>query len=95
MQRELGNEVLIGATVSPCDSIGGSSGIDRKASNYEDAREKVKKLSQLTSAETYDADIAKYILGNLDLIYQGMIEDIDTKEKAAHISYKHVEQLDF
>ena len=31
----------------------------------------------------------------LDLVYQGMLEDIDTKEKAAHISYKDMEQLDF
>lgn len=30
-----------------------------------------------------------------DLVYQGIIEDIDTKEKAAHNSYKEVEQLDF
>ena len=44
---------------------------------------------------TYDADIGKYIPGMLDLIYQGMIEDIDTKEKAAHTSYKDMEQLDF
>ena len=33
--------------------------------------------------------------GLLDLVYQGMIEDIDTKEKAAHNSYKDMEQLDF
>lgn len=44
---------------------------------------------------TYNADIGKYIPGMLDLIYQGMIEDIDTKEKAAHTSYKDMEQLDF
>ena len=49
----------------------------------------------MISTGTYDADIAKYIPGLLDLIYQEMIEDIDTKEKAAHISYKDMEQLDF
>ena len=43
---------------------------------------------------TYNADIAKYIPGLLDLIYQGIIEDIDTKEKAAHISHKDMEQLE-
>ena len=43
---------------------------------------------------TYNADIAEYIPGLLDLIYQGIIEDIDTKEKAAHISYKDMEQLE-
>ena len=49
----------------------------------------------MISIEAYDADIAKYILGILEFIYQGMTEDIDTKEKAAHISYKEIEQLDF
>ena len=37
---------------------------------------------------TYDADI-----GTLDLTSEGMLED--RKEKAAHISYKDMEQLDF
>ena len=37
MQREIGNEVHIGATVSTFDSMGGSSAINRTASNYEDA----------------------------------------------------------
>ena len=31
----------------------------------------------------------------LELGFQGMIEDIDTKEKTAHPSYKDMEQLDF
>ena len=35
---------------------------------------------------TYNADIAEYIPGLLDLIYQGIIEDLATHEKAAHIS---------
>ena len=39
---------------------------------------------------TYDADI-----GTLDLTSEGKLEDIDWKEKAAHISYKDMEQLDF
>ena len=43
MQRKIGNKVHIGTTVSLCDSIGGSSAIDRTASNFEEAREKVKK----------------------------------------------------
>ena len=29
------------------------------------------------------------------MVYQGMLEDIDTNEKAAHSSYKDMEQLDF
>ena len=29
------------------------------------------------------------------MVYQGMLEDIDRKEKVAHSSYKDMEQLDF
>ena len=43
----------------------------------------------------YDADLAKYIPGLLDLAIQGMLDDIDTREKVAHLSYKVMEQLDF
>lgn len=43
MQREIGHEIHLGATVSPFDNVGGSSVIDRTTSNYNDAREKVKK----------------------------------------------------
>ena len=43
----------------------------------------------------YDADLAKYIPGLLYLAIQGMLDDIDTREKVAHPSYKDKEQLDF
>ena len=43
----------------------------------------------------YGADIAKYIPGMRELVYQGMLEDIDTKEQPAHISYKDMENLEF
>ena len=43
----------------------------------------------------YDADLAKYIPGLLELAFQGMLDDIDTREKVAHRSYKDVEQLEF
>ena len=95
MQREIGNEVHIGATATAFSSIGKSSAIDRTASNYEDPGEKVEKIRQLISTRTYDADIASYIPRNLDFVYQEMIEVIDIKEKTVHISYKDMEQLDF
>ena len=43
----------------------------------------------------FDADLAKYIPGLMDLAIQGMLDDIDTREKVAHPSYKDKEQLDF
>ena len=45
--------------------------------------------------ERYDEDIAKYITGFLQLKFQVMLEDIDTRENVAHPSYTDMEQLDF
>ena len=87
IRRKIGTEVEIGKTISAFESIGKSSVIDRSASVYTNAREEVQKIKQLISTGTYDADIAKYIPGTLDLVYQGMLEDIDTQKKASHISY--------
>ena len=44
MQRKIGNEVELGATVSPFDSIGPSSAIDRSTSNFLNVGEKVQKI---------------------------------------------------
>ena len=69
MQRKIRTEVALVKTVSPLDSIGPSSAIDRSTSNYLNTAEKVQKYRKLISTGTYDADIAKYIPGTLDLVY--------------------------
>ena len=89
MQRKIGTEVELGATVSPFDSIGASSAIDRSVSTFLNAREKVQNIRK-----NY-IDKIKYIPWMLDLVYQGMLEDIDTKKQTAYISYKDMENLDF
>ena len=43
MQREISDKVLLGNTVPPYEDAGRSSAIDRTASNYNDAKKKVKK----------------------------------------------------
>ena len=43
MQREIGEVVRLGSTVFPFDNIGLSSAIERTVSNYDDAKNKVKK----------------------------------------------------
>ena len=63
-------------------------------SNYNDAKEKLKKIRELISTGKYD-DIAKYIPGLLELMFQGMLEDIDAREKVPHSSYRDMEELDF
>ena len=59
MQRKIGTEVNIGKTVSPLDSIGASSAIDRTASNYLNADEKLQKVRKPTKTGRHDADIAR------------------------------------
>ena len=39
--------------------------------------------------------LQKYIPNLLELKFQGMLEDIDTREKFAHSSFSDIEQLDF
>ena len=90
-QREIGDKVFLGQTVSPFDDIGNSSTIDRAASNYTYAKEKLRKIRELVSTGKYDADIAKYIPGILEMKFQGMLEGIDTREKVAHPSYNDME----
>ena len=43
----------------------------------------------------YDANLVKYIPGLADLAIQGMLDDIDTREKVASPSYNDKEELDF
>ena len=95
MQRKIGTKIELVKTVSPFDSIGASSAIERTASNYLNAGEKVRKIRNLIEAGTYDADIARYIPGILELVFQSMLKDIDTKEQPAHSSYRDMENLDF
>ena len=95
MQREINDKLLLGNTVSPFNDAGRSSPIDGTASNYNDAREKVQKIRELISTGRYGGDITKYIPRLLEVKFQGMLEDIDTKEKTVHRSYTDMEQLDF
>ena len=81
MQRKIENEIHLEATFSPFENAGGSSAIVRTASNYNDAKEKVKKTRELIKTEKCDADVAKYIPGTFEMVYQGMLEDITTKER--------------
>ena len=79
MQKDISNRNNLGNTLNSID----------------DAKEKVQKIRDLINMGKYDADLAKYIPGLMDLAIQGMLDDIDTREKVAHPSYKDKEQLDF
>ena len=95
MQREISDRVFLGQTVSPYEDAGRSSAIDRTASNYNEAKENIKKMRELLSTGKYNEDIVRYILGILELKFQGMLEDIDIREKVTHSSNTDMEELDF
>ena len=91
---ERNDKNTLGDILNPINDARRSTAIDRTTSNYTDAQEKVKKNRDLINMQNYDADLAKYIPGLLDLAIQGMLDDIDTGEKVTHPSYKDKEQLD-
>ena len=95
MQREISDKNTLRDTLNPINDARCSTEIDRTTSNYNDAKEKVQKIRDLINMGKYDADLEKYIPGLMDLAIQGMLDDIDTREKVAHPSYKDKEQLDF
>ena len=95
MQREISDKNTLGDTLNPINDARRSTAIDRTnwyTSNYNDAKEKVQKIRDLINMGKYDADLAKYIPGLMDLEIQGMLDDTDTREKVANPSYKDKEQ---
>ena len=93
MQREIGAKVDIAPAF---ESVGHVPSIDKTASDFEKADTKVvKKLKRLVDTGEYDANIARYIPGTLELAYQGMLDNIKTIEQVAHPSFKDLETFDF
>ena len=95
MQWEISNDVKIGSSVMPFQSVGKSPAVDKTASDFDNANLKVKKIRRLIEWGIYNADIACYIPGMLDLVFQGMIEKIMTIEQPADTTYSDKEILDF
>ena len=69
MQRKISHDVSLRKTVFPFDSIGALSAIDWTASKFLYATENVQKIRTLIETGEYDADIAKYIPGTLELVF--------------------------
>ena len=95
MQGEISDDVHIGESVTPFRSVRKSRAIDKTASPFDNANLKVKKIRKLIERGIYDADIARYIPGTLDLVFQGMINKIKTIEQSADTTYKDKVTLDF
>ena len=67
MQREIRTQVDIGKNVSTFESVGDVPSIDKTASDFEKADTKVKTLKQLIDTGEYDANIARYVPGIIEL----------------------------
>ena len=87
MQRQISDKVFLGETLNPYNDARKSTVIDKTASNYNDAKEKVQNNRELIGTGRYDSILVKYISGLLELAFQGMLEDVDKKEKTSHPSY--------
>ena len=87
MQRQISNRVFLGQTTSPM------SGFHLPSTEQLQTilmLEVVSKNRELIITGTYDPDIARCIPGVLKLVFQGMLADIDTKEKPTTASYKEI-----
>ena len=94
MQWEISDNVKIGSSVTPFQSVGKSPVVDKTASNFDNANLKVKKIRRLIEWGIYNVGIAGYIPGTLDLMFQGMIENIKAIEQPADTIYSNKEILD-
>ena len=86
MQRDISNKKILWESLNPYDDAPKSAAIDRTASSHNDAKEKVQKIRDLINMGKYDSNVSKYIPGLLKLACQGILDDIDTREKVAHPS---------
>ena len=95
MQREIGDEVQIGDLVTPLKSVGKLAAFDKTASDVDNASLKVTKIRRLIEKGIYDAEIARYIPGTLDLVFQGKFEIEKAIEQPADTTFKDKETFDF
>ena len=91
----MSNNIKIGSSVTPFQSVGKSTTVDKTTSDFDNANLKVNKIRRLIEQGIYNTDIARYIPGTLDLVFQGMIEKIMTIEQPADTTYSDKEILDF
>ena len=94
MQREISNEVKIGDSVTTFQSTGKAPGVDKTASDFDNANLKVKKDSRLIERGIYNADNGRCIPRMLDLVFQRMIAKIMTIEQPPDATYMDKEVLD-
>ena len=68
MQHEISEDVKIGSSVTPFQGVGNSPAVDKTIPYFDNENLKVKKIRRYIERDIYDADIARYIPGTLDLV---------------------------
>ena len=81
MMLEINNDVKIRNSVTPFECVGKSPAVDKTGSDFYNANVNVKKIRRRIEQGIYDKDIACYISGMLDLLFQGLMEKIITIEQ--------------
>ena len=88
MQREISDMFFSGRNLNAIDDARRPTAIDRTASNYDGAKEKVRKMRDLIGTGKYYSDLAKYIPGLLELAIQGMMRVLIPKKKVLTLLIK-------
>ena len=71
MRQEISNDVQIGSSLMPFQSVRKFLVIDKASSDFDNANLKVKKIRRLLERGIYDADNAQYIPGTLNIASKG------------------------
>ena len=95
MQWEISDNVKLGSSVTHFRSVKKSSAVHKTVSDFDNANLKAKKIRRLLEWCIYHANIACYIPGTLDLVFQGMIEEMMTIEQPADAAHSNKEMLEF
>ena len=69
IQTEIGNKVKIEDSVTPFKSVGKSPAIDKTGLDFDNGNLKLKRIRRLIEHGIYNANIARYIPGTLDLVF--------------------------
>ena len=88
MQKDTDDDVHIGQSVTSFQSVDKSAAIDKTCSNFDNANLNLKENRRFMERGRYEADIACYIPETLDLVFQGMIENIKTTEQPSDTTYQ-------
>lgn len=84
MQWKRRDKIHLGETVTLFKSISNSKAIDRTASDFEMQIKISQKLKKLVNKGKYNEGATRHIPNVLNLMFQGMIENVTTREPPAN-----------